>query len=132
MRGVHHLLRKSSRRIGDERYVITEFHRETAGGLDAGIGHETDKDDLLDTVLLELLVEIGVGKAALSPMFLDDHSLRAANVGIAVFFSDLPAAALWSRLVAGAQGGWLTAKMHRPTRSAHAGHSQSAESPLPS
>jgi hypothetical protein len=33
-------------------------------GSDAAIGQETDDDDLLYAVLLELLVEVSVGKAA--------------------------------------------------------------------
>jgi hypothetical protein len=43
---------------------VAEFHREPAGGFDAAISQQTDADDLLDEVLLELVVEINVGKAA--------------------------------------------------------------------
>ena len=43
--------------------MIAELHREPAE-LDAAIGQGTDDDDLLDAVLLELLVEVRVGKAA--------------------------------------------------------------------
>jgi hypothetical protein len=53
--------------------MIAELHREAAGRLDAGIGQQADHDAVLDAVLFELLVEIGVGEAALRPMFFDDY-----------------------------------------------------------
>jgi hypothetical protein len=54
------------------RVTWAEFHREPARGLDAGVRHEADEDDLLDAVLLELLIEVRVGEAALRPVLLDD------------------------------------------------------------
>ena len=72
MRGVRHLLREGSRRIGDQGHMIAQFHREAARGFNARIGQEANDDDLLDAILLELLVEVRVGKTALSPMFLDN------------------------------------------------------------
>src|SRR5207245_2350495 len=52
--------------------MIAEFHSKAPRGLDAGVGNHADQDDLLDTMLLELRIEIGVGEAALCPMFVDD------------------------------------------------------------
>jgi hypothetical protein len=52
--------------------VIAEFHSETAGRLNAGVRNHADEDDLFDSVLFKLLVEVSVGKAALRPMLLDD------------------------------------------------------------
>jgi hypothetical protein len=51
--------------------VIAEFHRETAGGLDARIGQQTDHPD--DFPLLQPEIQVGVRKTALAPMFLDDN-----------------------------------------------------------
>jgi len=56
-------LKNKAQLIASLLSVIAELHREPAGGFDAAIGQETDDDDLLDAVLLELLVEINVGKA---------------------------------------------------------------------
>jgi len=52
--------------------VVAEFHPETAGGLDAGVRQHADEDDLLDSMLFELLVEVSISKAALRPVLLDD------------------------------------------------------------
>jgi hypothetical protein len=51
--------------------VVAEFHPET-GGLDAGVRQHADEDDLLDSVLFKLLVEVSISKAALRPVLLDD------------------------------------------------------------
>jgi hypothetical protein len=61
--------------------VVAEFHSETAGGLDAGVRQHADEDDLLDSVLFELLIEVGVSKAALPPvLFNNDVSLLRGKV----------------------------------------------------
>ena len=52
--------------------MVAEFHPETAGGLDAGVRQHADEDDLLDSVLFKLLVEVSISKAALGPVLLDD------------------------------------------------------------
>jgi hypothetical protein len=44
-------------------YMITQLHPVAPGGLDTAVGDQPDQDDLLDAMLLELGVEIGVGKA---------------------------------------------------------------------
>jgi hypothetical protein len=53
-------------------YVVAELHRIAAGSFDAGVGQQADHDHPVDSVLLELEVEIGVGKAVLGPVLLDD------------------------------------------------------------
>ena len=53
-------------------YMITQLHPVAAGGLDTAAGDQPDQDDLLDAMLLELGVEIGVGEAALRPVLVDD------------------------------------------------------------
>jgi hypothetical protein len=75
--------------------VIAEFHREPAGGFDAGIGQETDDDDLLDAVLLELLVEVSVGKAALGPVLLDDDVACSRDEIWVPFAAPVPFAKVW-------------------------------------
>ena len=49
-------------RILDQGDVVTELHAETPGGFDATVGDQADENDLLNTVLLESEVEIGVKK----------------------------------------------------------------------
>src|SRR6202047_1705998 len=63
---------ESRGRIFDEGDVIAEFHSKTAGRLDAGVRQHADEDDLFDSVLFKLLVEVSVSKAALRPVLLDD------------------------------------------------------------
>jgi len=69
---VHFFPTFSGRCIFDQGDVIAEFHSETAGRLDAGVRQHADEDDLFDPVLLKLLVEVSVSKAALRPVLLDD------------------------------------------------------------
>ena len=73
MRRVHHLAAECRRCVLHQRDVIAEFHSEAGRRLDASVRQQTDHDDVFDAVLFELLVEIGVGKAALGPMLLDDN-----------------------------------------------------------
>ena len=70
--GAHHFLAERGRCIAHERDVIAQFHRKAAGGFNAGIGKQTDDDHVRDALLFQLKVEIGVGKAALGPVLLDD------------------------------------------------------------
>src|ERR1700678_1229666 len=70
MRGVHHFVRECGCRIPDQSDVVTEFHRIACGGLDAGIRKKSDDYDVWYASLPQLRVQIGIGEAALSPMFL--------------------------------------------------------------
>src|ERR1041385_857377 len=71
-RGVHHLVRVVRRRILHDRDLVAEFGGEANRGLDTGVRDQANDDELMDTMLLELQVEICVGKAARAPMFAGD------------------------------------------------------------
>lgn len=73
MRRMHRLPAEGCRRILHEGDVVAELHPKTAGRYDAGIRQHTDDDDLLDPVLLQLVVEVGVGKATLRPTLFNDN-----------------------------------------------------------
>ena len=62
MGGVHRLMAEGGGGVPDQRDVISELHAEAAGRFDAGVGDHADQDDMTNAVLLELQVEIGVGK----------------------------------------------------------------------
>src|SRR6267143_2558879 len=71
MRSVHLLGAECCRRVPDQGYVIAEFGAAAGGRLDAGIGYHSRHNDLFDAALLELKVEVGIGKPVLAPMLLD-------------------------------------------------------------
>src|ERR1700722_7692294 len=71
-RRLHACGTEGCRRVLDQGDVVTELHAKTPGGFDATVGDQADENDLLNAVLLELEVEIGVGETALRPMLLDD------------------------------------------------------------
>ncbi|MNP36594.1 hypothetical protein D3C76_1299960 [compost metagenome] len=73
--GTHGFRRERRRGIGHQGHVVAQFRGEAAGGLDAGIGQHSDQDHPLHPVLLELVVEVGVGEAAGAPVLLDHHVL---------------------------------------------------------
>src|SRR5262249_14703333 len=50
------------------RCVVAELGGETGRGLEARIREQPDKDHTVDPVDFELLIQIGVGKAAEGPM----------------------------------------------------------------
>ncbi len=63
---MHRLPAKGRCRILHEGDVVTELHSETAGRVDAGTCQQAD-DDLFGPMFFRLVVEVGVGKAALQP-----------------------------------------------------------------
>src|ERR1700722_7628118 len=71
-RRLHACGTEGCRRVLDQGDVVTELHAKTPGGFDATVGDQADENGLLNTVLLELAVEIGIGETALRPMLLDD------------------------------------------------------------
>src|SRR6516225_1126788 len=69
-RGVHHLVRVIRRSVLHHGNVITELGGIAHSRFDAGMRNESDDDELMDAVLLELQVQIGVGETAGTPVFL--------------------------------------------------------------
>src|SRR5262249_52299251 len=61
------------RRILNDGDVITELGGIAHGRFDAGMRDESDDDELMGAVLLELQVQVGVGEAAGTPVFLCDN-----------------------------------------------------------
>src|ERR1700712_4966603 len=60
-------------RVFYKRHMIAELHAKPGRGLNATVRDQSNKDDVLNAMLLELQIEIGIRKAALRPVFLDDH-----------------------------------------------------------
>ena len=75
---MHELVAERGGRVTDQGHVITQLHGEAAGGLNAGVGEQTDGNDMRDAMLLEMKIEIRIGEAALGPVLFDDEvaSLR--------------------------------------------------------
>src|SRR5499427_5225791 len=71
--GVHHLVRVIRRRVLHHGNVITELGGIAHSRFDAGMRNESDDDELMDAVLLELQVQVGVGEATGTPVFLGDN-----------------------------------------------------------
>src|SRR6266446_10961829 len=71
-RGMIGFRRPGSRAVANERDVKAELHADARRGLKAGVGEQAHADDLLLAVALELVLEVGVRKAARSPMLRDD------------------------------------------------------------
>jgi hypothetical protein len=61
---LHLALRIACNRVAHHRDVITEFGAEPDGRLDAGVSDESDHDELVDAVLLELQIQVCVGETA--------------------------------------------------------------------
>ncbi len=76
---VHGFFGESGRGVFNKRHVIAQFHRKTAGRLDAGVGKEANDNHAADAVLLQLLIEIGVCKTALSPVLADNNVPRLGS-----------------------------------------------------
>jgi hypothetical protein len=65
---MHLLIRVIRRRVLYHRDLVAELGGKANGRFDAGMGYEPDEDELMDAVLLELQIQIGVGEAAGTPM----------------------------------------------------------------
>jgi hypothetical protein len=52
--------------------MIAQLHAKAASRFDTGVSEEANENNLLNSVLFQLVVEIGVSKAALSPVLFDD------------------------------------------------------------
>src|SRR5438270_8262209 len=66
-------------RIAHQRYVIAELCAAAAGSFDASVRHHSRRDDLFEAALLELEVEIGIGKSVLTPVLLDHDVARLGH-----------------------------------------------------
>src|SRR3984885_15994810 len=69
---MHVVVTECGRRVAYQGHVIPQFHCKTASGLDAGIGKQSYRDDMCDSALLKLKIEIGIGETALRPVLFDD------------------------------------------------------------
>ena len=69
---MHLLIRVIRRLIFCHRDLVAELNSKANGRFDAGMGDEADDDELMDAVLLELQIQIGVGEAAGTPMLRRD------------------------------------------------------------
>lgn len=74
MGGVHGLAGERGGGVAHQGHVIAQFSSELAGGFDAGVGQHPYHDDLFHAVLLELKVQIGIGKTATAPICRDRHA----------------------------------------------------------
>src|SRR5215467_3392655 len=73
---MHHLVCVVRRRILNDGDVITELGGIAHSRFDAGMRDESDDDELMDAVLLELQVQVGVGEATGTPVFLCNNLTR--------------------------------------------------------
>ncbi len=79
VRRVHAFLVEGSGRIRNEGDVVAQLHAKASGTLDAGVGYHADEDDVLDPMLCELGVKIGIGEAALCPVLKHDDVASAGT-----------------------------------------------------
>ena len=85
---VHHFRRIVGDGVLDDGDVVSKFRGVSHGCFDAGVGHQSDHDDTLDAMALQLEIEISGGKAARAPMLgCDDLAVAsvAPVVGAAIY-----------------------------------------------
>src|SRR5215831_759157 len=70
---MHLLIRVICRCVLNDGDVITELGGKAHSRFDAGMRDKSDDDELMDAVLLELQVQVGVGEATGTPVFLYDN-----------------------------------------------------------
>src|SRR5262245_3146646 len=58
------------------RDLVAELCGETNGGFNAGVRNHSDNDEFVNAVLLELEIQIGVGKSTGTPMLAGDNFAR--------------------------------------------------------
>ena len=78
VRRMHHLVAERGGGVAEQGHVITELHGEAAGGLNAGVGEQTDGNDMRDATLLEMKIEIRIGEGA--PGVLRDFVISRLNI----------------------------------------------------
>src|SRR5580704_5200523 len=74
--GVHVLIGVARGRVFYHRDLIAEFSGIANGGLHTGVRDQSHDDDFVNAVLLELHIQIRVGKAAGTPMLRGDDIAR--------------------------------------------------------
>ena len=65
---MHVFIRIIRSRVSYHRDLIAELCGKANRRFDAGMRYEADNDELMNAVLLELQIQIGIGKAAGAPM----------------------------------------------------------------
>src|SRR6516225_6493238 len=70
---MHHLVRVIRRGILNDGDLVTELGGIAHSRFDAGMRDESDDDELMNAVLLQLQVQVGVGEATGTPVFLCDN-----------------------------------------------------------
>jgi hypothetical protein len=93
---VHLLIRVIRGCVFYHRDLVAKLSGKANGRPNAGMCYESDDDELMDAVLFELQIQIGVGKATGTPM------LRGDNVAWLRLEpgTDLPGTKDWRRLKA--------------------------------
>src|SRR5262245_10008613 len=71
-RGAHVLVRVVGRRVAHDGNLVAKLSGIADRRLDAGMRDESDHDELVDAVLLELQIQISVGEAAGAPVLQSD------------------------------------------------------------
>src|SRR5262245_16643301 len=72
-RGVHLLSRVIRRRVFYHRNLVAKLSGKANSRLDARMRYEPDDDELMNTMLLELQIQICVGEATRTPMLCGDY-----------------------------------------------------------
>jgi hypothetical protein len=75
-RGVHRFLRVIRGRVFDQRDLVAQLSGIPHRGLHARVGDEPHDDELVDTMLFELQIQIRIGKAAGPPMLVGHDVAR--------------------------------------------------------
>ena len=86
MRRMHGFSTRSRRRIFHQGHMVAELHAKATGRFDTGIGEHANEHQALDSMLLELLIQVGVRKTALCPM-LFDHNVAFLDGKIGIEFT---------------------------------------------
>lgn len=79
----HHFSSECGGCIADQCDMVAELHCEARCRFDTCVSKEPHEDDMSDAVLLELHVEVSIGKSALPPVLMGDDitvSRREINV----------------------------------------------------
>ena len=67
---MHLLITVIRRRVFYHCDIVAELNGKANGRFDAAVCYESDNDELMDTVLLELQIQICVGETTGTPMLL--------------------------------------------------------------